>query len=138
MSGDAAPDGSSDHASDRGGNQFDTAPGAWRRAGLAHASAAIREITHLIWPWPSMRAVASIRCPVTLLIGDIGEALFHRTSNRLRRALPDPRIVGIENSAHLIAVDQPRALADVAREAALTSVATGRETRRPSLQEPRE
>lgn len=101
-----------------GGNQFDSAPQAWQRVAAAHAHAAMREVTQLIRPWPSTHALGSIGCPITLLIGDLGQPLFHRTSERARRALPDCRVVRVENTAHLLAVDQPGVLAKAIADAA--------------------
>ncbi len=93
-----------------GGNQFDSAPEDRRRTAAMHAPAALREVTQLIRPWPSARALGSIACPVTLLIGDLSQRFFHRTSDRVRRALPSCRVVRVEKTAHLIAVDQPGAV----------------------------
>lgn len=101
-----------------GGNQYDALPPEWQRVGTAHAHAALREVTQLMRPWPSRRALGSIVCPVTLAVGDLGRPLFHRTSERARLALPGCRVVRVENTAHLLAIDQPRALANAVAGAA--------------------
>lgn len=103
-----------------GGNQYDSLPEGWRRTGSAHAHAALRELGQLMRPWPSGKALRSISCPVTLMIGDLGEPLFHRTSERARRFLPDPRIVPVTGTAHVIAIDRPDALAESVVDGART------------------
>lgn len=104
-----------------GGSQVDSYPEEWKRAGVAHASAALREVIQLMRPWPPARAVRSIRVPVTLVVGDIGQPFFHKTSERAHRLLPDARVVRVSDSAHILATDRPDALAEaVAATAAST------------------
>ena len=102
-----------------GGNQFDSYPEAWKRAGARHARAAMREVRQLLVPpWPPGRALRSISCPVTFVTGDFGQPFFRRTTDRARRFLEGARLVRVSGSAHLLATDRPAALAGVVRAVA--------------------
>jgi pimeloyl-ACP methyl ester carboxylesterase len=77
----------------------------------------LREVLQLIVPRPRARAVRGISCPVTLVIGDIGEPVFRRTTRRVHRLVPAARLVTVSSTSHLIPVDQPRLFADAVAEA---------------------
>ena len=94
-----------------GGNAFDNYPLQWRRAGAEHARASLREVLQLVPPRPPARAVRSLSCPVTLVVGDIGEPVFRRTTRRVHRLLPAARLAHVAETSHLISTDQPRAFA---------------------------
>jgi pimeloyl-ACP methyl ester carboxylesterase len=96
-----------------GGNAFDGYPEAWKRAGIEHAQASLREIIQLIPPKPPTSKVRQMSCPVTLLIGDLGQPVFQRTTRRLQGLMPHARLVGISETSHLISTDQPRQTAAV-------------------------
>ena len=100
-----------------GGNAFDTYPEDWRRAGMDHAQASLREILQLIPPSPARRKVRSVSCPVTLLIGDLGEPVFRRTTRRVNRLLPRAQLVTVSKTCHLISTDQPQATAQAIAQA---------------------
>lgn len=91
-----------------GGNSFDGYPEAWKRAGIEHAQASLREILHLMPLSPPTREVRRISCPVTLLIGDLGVPVFQRTTRRLHALVPHAQLVSISDTSHLISTDQPR------------------------------
>ncbi len=101
-----------------GSNQFDEYPPEWREAAIGHARTALRELMQLVVPRPSAKAVRGIGCPVTLLIGDVGQPIFHKTTRRLEHALTDPRVVEIPKAAHILSTDQPAAFARAVVEAA--------------------
>lgn len=99
-----------------GGNAFDGYPEAWKRAAAEHAQASLREIIQLFPPRPPASQVRRMSCPVTLLVGDLGQPVFQRTTRRLRSLVPHARLVSISQTSHLISTDQPgqtaRAIAD--------------------------
>ena len=97
-----------------GGNSFDLLPEEWRRRALepGHVRATLAEVDRLFRPWPARAALAPITCPVTVAIGDSGEPAFHRSSERVLRALPEARRVHIPgHTSHLLFWDQPQAFA---------------------------
>lgn len=100
-----------------GGNAFDRYPEDWRRAAMDHARASLREILQLIPPSPARRKVRSVSCPVTLLIGDLGEPVFGRTTRLVNRLLPRAQLVAVSQTCHLISTDQPQATAQAVTQA---------------------
>ena len=100
-----------------GGDAFDTYPEDWRRAAMNHAQASLREVLQLIPPSPARRKVRSVSCPVTLLIGDLGEPVFRRTTRLVNRLLPRAQLVAVSETCHLISTDQPRATAQAVAQA---------------------
>jgi pimeloyl-ACP methyl ester carboxylesterase len=100
-----------------GGNAYDDYPEEWRTIAIRHARPTLREVLQLIPPGPSARAVRRISCPTTLLIGDISEPVFRRTTRRVHRLLPDARLLKITGTSHLIPADQPKAFAAAVADA---------------------
>ena len=86
------------------------------RAGAEHARASLREVLQLVPPRPSARAVRNLSCPVTLVVGDIGEPVFRRTTTRVHGLLPDAQLAHVAQTSHLISTDQPRAFAEIVAE----------------------
>jgi pimeloyl-ACP methyl ester carboxylesterase len=62
---------------------------------------------------PPAAAISGVRVPVTLVLGDLGQRLFHRTTRRTAHLLPHARTVAITGTGHLIPTDQPEAFAAV-------------------------
>lgn len=100
-----------------GGNAFDGYPVSWQRAAIEHSRASLREVLQLVPPGPRARAVRGVSCPVTLVVGDIGEPVFRRTTSRVHRLLPTAKLAHVSETSHLISTDQPRAFAAVVAEA---------------------
>ena len=100
-----------------GGNGYDTYPEEWRSTAMKHARATLHEVVQLVPPWPRAKAVRRISCPTTLLIGDVGEPVFRRTTRRVHRLLPHARMVAVSQTGHLIPADQPRAFAEAVSDA---------------------
>ena len=94
-----------------GTSSWDTVPEEWKDLALAHADAVFREIRQMIVPLPSSRTIRSVGSPTTVVIGDVGPTVFHRTTRRVARLLPRARTIEVADSGHLIAVDQPVAFA---------------------------
>lgn len=94
-----------------GGNQFEAYPDRWKRVAFAHARTALRELPLAALSGPSRSALARIAAPTTVLIGDKGQPVFHRTANRALRAIPGARRVEIRDAAHLLYTDRPAACA---------------------------
>lgn len=100
-----------------GTSSWDTVPEQWKTIALRHADAVFREIRQMTIPIPSSRAIRSVSSPTTLVIGDIGQPVFHRTTRRVARLLRRSATVGMTDSGHLLAVDQPVAFARVVADA---------------------
>ena len=100
-----------------GGNAYDGYPDEWRTTAIRHARATLREVLQLIPPGPRAGAVREISCPVTLLIGDISEPVFQRTTRRVQRLMPGARLVRVSGTSHLIPADQPEAFAKAVADA---------------------
>ena len=94
-----------------GTSSWDTVPEEWKDLALAHADAVFREIRQMIVPLPSSRTIRAVGSRTTVVIGDVGPAVFHRTTRRVARLLPHARTIEVADSGHLIAVDQPVAFA---------------------------
>lgn len=99
-----------------GSNSWDTAPQEWQDVALQHADAVFREIRQMIIPTPSSRTIRSVAAPTTLVIGDVGQPVFHRTTHLVARLLPQSTTMHVSDSGHLIAVDQPVAFAATVAE----------------------
>lgn len=84
-----------------GGNQFDAYPEHWRRTAIGHAAATLRELLQVAKPGPPRSALRQLSVPTTILIGDIGRPVFHRTARRALRAIPGAREVPVPDAAHL-------------------------------------
>jgi pimeloyl-ACP methyl ester carboxylesterase len=100
-----------------GGNAYDGYPEEWRSTATAHARATLREVLQLISPSPGAKAVRGLSVPTTLLVGDISEPVFRRTTRRVHRLLPHARIVKVSQTSHLIPADQPVAFASAVADA---------------------
>jgi pimeloyl-ACP methyl ester carboxylesterase len=104
-----------------GGNAFDRLPLAEQEGMLAHSRSTLLEMDQLTRPFPSSKAVASIGCPVTCLQGSLSDPVFPRAVRRLRRRLPQTKVVEIEGGAHMLHRDRPdewvRAVLDAAQPA---------------------
>ena len=94
-----------------GTNSWDNVPEEWKDLALQHADAVLREIRQMMVPIPSSRTIRSVTSPTTVVIGDVGQAVFHRTTRRVARLLPQSKTVDVAESGHLIAIDQPVAFA---------------------------
>lgn len=99
-----------------GGNQFDTYPEPWRTQSVRHGTSALRELTQLVRPAPSRRSLASITAPTSVVIGDAGLSVFHRTSRRALRAMENAVEVPAPGAAHLVYTDQPAICAQTITE----------------------
>jgi len=100
-----------------GTSAWDTVPEQWQDIAVHHGGAVIRELRQLMAPAPSAHTIRSIATPTTLVIGDVGPSVFHRTTRRVARLLPRSTTVKVVDSGHLIAIDQPVAFAAVVAEA---------------------
>jgi pimeloyl-ACP methyl ester carboxylesterase len=105
-----------------GGNAFDRLPLEEQEGMLVHSRSTVLEMDQLTRPFPSSKAVSSIGCPVTCLQGSLSDPVFPRAVRRLRRRLPQSKVVEIEGGAHMLHRDRPdewvRAVLDAAQPAA--------------------
>lgn len=100
-----------------GTSSWDTVPEDWKDIAVQHADAVFREIRQMTLPIPSARTIRSISSPATVVIGDVGQPVFHRTTRRVHRLLPRSEMVKVSDSGHLLAIDQPAAFAAVVTDA---------------------
>ncbi len=96
-----------------GTNGYDPSPEEWQDIAVQHSDAVFRELRQMIVPIPSTRTIRAVACPATLVIGDVGQPVFHRTTRRVGRLLPRAATIDVADSGHLIAMDQPAAFAAV-------------------------
>ncbi len=103
-----------------GGTAWDGLPEQWRERALtpSHVRTTLNEVGQLARPWPAASAVRSITVPVTLVIGDNGDPIFHRTTKRVQRAIPSARMEEIPGTSHLLFIDEPGRFAEIVAEAA--------------------
>lgn len=100
-----------------GTSSWDSVPEEWKDIAVRHADAVFREIRQMTVPIPSSRTIRSVSSPTTVVIGDVGQPVFHRTTRRVHRRLPRSELVAISDSGHLLAIDQPAAFAAVVADA---------------------
>jgi pimeloyl-ACP methyl ester carboxylesterase len=105
-----------------GGTQFERFPVEWQESMLSSAPAVIREASHLMRPFPSRAALASIRCPVTLLQGSHSQSIFHKINRQLGRLLPQAELIEIEGTAHAVHFDRPEQFREAVLAATRSSV----------------
>lgn len=101
-------------------NGYDGLPEEWRAVAATHGPAVFRELGHLLTVKPPARALKAIGVPVTLVIGDIGQPVFHRTTRRAAKLLSHVRVVPVADAGHLIPTDQPAAFASIVADALRT------------------
>jgi len=104
-----------------GGTQFERFPVEWRESMLSSAPAVIRETSQLMRPFPSRAALASIRCPVTLMQGSHSQSIFHKVNRQLSKLLPGAELVEIGGTAHAVHFDRPEQFREAVSAAAARS-----------------
>jgi pimeloyl-ACP methyl ester carboxylesterase len=65
----------------------------------------------------SKRRLAAVRCPVTILVGTIGQPWFRRSAEALAKMLPEARIETVPGTNHAFTFHQPEAFAQAIRRA---------------------
>jgi pimeloyl-ACP methyl ester carboxylesterase len=94
-----------------GGNAFDRYPLELRELMLGNARSILAELdphpTGVAFQHVSRRSIASIRIPVTVLVAELSQPLFHRAHAWLVRALPAIQTKRIPGASHDIANDAP-------------------------------
>jgi pimeloyl-ACP methyl ester carboxylesterase len=98
---------------------FDDFPARWREQMIDNAPATLREMDQQMVPKPRRRDLASIRCPVTVMVSDLSDSAFPRVVRFLRRARPETEVVALEGAGHTPHLDRPELwVQTVARSAA--------------------
>jgi pimeloyl-ACP methyl ester carboxylesterase len=100
-----------------GGNAFDKFPPTWREQMLGHAPAALREMDQVRLPYPSRAAIRSIKCPVTIIEGELSDPAFVKADAFLMRQLPQAQLALLPGAAHMLHVDQPGGWVDLVVQA---------------------
>ncbi|HEY2748438.1 MAG TPA: alpha/beta hydrolase [Polyangia bacterium] len=96
-----------------GGNGFDALDEARRERLLAHADDVLAELRAGTGESLTPARLGAIACPTTLILGARSSPFFARVGAKLAAAMPSLRTVTIEGAGHMIAREEPRALADV-------------------------
>jgi pimeloyl-ACP methyl ester carboxylesterase len=101
------------------GNAFDRFPPAWREQmlELGHARATLREMDQMTRPYPSRAAICSIKCPVTIIEGDLSDPAFGKANAFVMRQLPQAQLVSLPGAAHMLHFDQPERWVDLVVQA---------------------
>ena len=92
-----------------GGNTFDTLPQTWRDQMIRNGPNTVREMDQLMLPYPSMAAIRSIACTVTVIEGDLSDPVFRKADALVARLLPQARTITLHGAAHFLQIDQPEA-----------------------------
>lgn len=74
----------------------------------ANASPILDEIASGTGEALTEEAIASITCPVTIVVGSLSDSAFQKAATRLQRLLPQSRITTIDGAGHAIHLDQPQ------------------------------
>ena len=100
---------------------FDEYPAEWRMQMIDHAPATLREIRQQTTPKPGRAEIASIKGPVTVMIGDRSDSSFPRIGRYLMKTRPDTRWVDLPGAGHTPHLDCPdlwvQTVADASRAA---------------------
>ena len=90
-----------------GGNAFDDLPQAWQQQMLAHASSTLREMDQMMRPYPSRATIRSIKCPVSVIEGELSDPTFPVADAFVMRLLPQANRVSLAGAGHFLQIDQP-------------------------------
>ena len=109
-----------------GGNAFDRTPAVLRQVMLRNARPLLAELdphpTGMPFEHLPVRALSAIGAPITYLLGDLSEPLFHRAHAKLAGAMPAIHTERIPGASHAMNFDAPHDfVAAVERGAARSS-----------------
>ncbi len=94
-----------------GGNAFDRYPAELHELLLANARSVLAELdphpTGVAFEHVPRGSIAAIQTPITLLLGELSDPLFHRTHAWLVRAIPAIQTERVRGAGHDIANDAP-------------------------------
>jgi pimeloyl-ACP methyl ester carboxylesterase len=90
-----------------GGNGYDAFPAAWQEQMRAHARTTLREMDQMMRPYPTRAAIRSIKCPVTVIEGNLSDPAFTTADAFVMSLLPQARKVVLPGAAHMLHIDQP-------------------------------
>ena len=90
-----------------GGNAFDGLPQAWRQQMLAHPGSTLREMDQMMRPYPSRGRIRSIKCPVSVVEGELSDPTFLVADAFVMRLLPRANKISLAGAGHFLHIDQP-------------------------------
>ena len=90
-----------------GGNAFDGLPQAWQQQMFAHASSTLREMDQMMRPYPSRARIRSIKCPVSVIEGELSDPTFLVADAFVMRLLPQANKISLAGAGHFLHIDQP-------------------------------
>jgi pimeloyl-ACP methyl ester carboxylesterase len=100
-----------------GGNAFDEFPAAVQAAMRASAPATLAELDAGTGEHLTPAAIGSLRCPVTLLRGQLSDPAILAATRRLAEMLPQATVIDIPGAGHALHFDRPWEFATAVRTA---------------------
>ena len=74
---------------------------------LAHAPSTLREMDQMMRPYPSRAKIRSIKCPVSVVEGELSDPTFLVADAFVMRLLPQANKVSLAGAGHFLQIDQP-------------------------------
>jgi pimeloyl-ACP methyl ester carboxylesterase len=105
------------HGYRTGGSAFDRFPDGVREAIRANGGAVVSEFDAGTGEAMRDEQIAAVRCPVTLVQGELSRPEFHAAVARLQKLLPQGRVRTIPGASHAIHFDRPHDLAAAVHDA---------------------
>jgi pimeloyl-ACP methyl ester carboxylesterase len=99
------------HGYRTGGSALNRFPDAVRAAIRANGGAVVSEFDAGTGEALRPEQIAEVRCPVTLVVGELSRPEFHEAVARLHKLLPRARVRTIRGASHAVHFDRPHDLA---------------------------
>jgi pimeloyl-ACP methyl ester carboxylesterase len=98
-----------------GGNGFDEAPAEAREAILDNAPAIMRELDSGTGEHVSNADLATISCPLVVLVGGRTSQNYVKAAERIREAVPHARVETVPGAGHILPLSHPGAVVEAVR-----------------------
>jgi pimeloyl-ACP methyl ester carboxylesterase len=105
------------HTYRSGGSALDHFPDALRTSIRDNGHAVVAEFDAGTGEAMRNEQIADVRCPVTLVLGELSQPEFHASADRLRRLLPAARVELVHGASHAVHFDRPHELARIVETA---------------------
>jgi pimeloyl-ACP methyl ester carboxylesterase len=112
------------HGYSTGGSALERFPDSVRETIRANAGAVLREFDAGTGEALRKEQIAEVRCPVTLVVGELSRPEFHSAAARLHKLLPQARVRTISGASHAVHFDRPHDLAAVVDDLTYTGIMT--------------
>jgi len=104
-----------------GGSSFDGLGPDFQASLIANARTLVAEFRPSVAPGSGeylRNRIGKIRCPTTLIRGELSERTLQRCAGHLERALPDPHVIEVPNTSHSLILERPDVFVAAVRKAA--------------------